>query len=72
MARHGLASNLVGFSSPSLRVRIEREEPAAGLVFVRTADLRDVGTPLCLRAEQVQAEEPTQVLRHRDGLVSFG
>lgn len=65
---HAVANNLRGFRSSSLRVQVVRRE--AGLVWVRTADLLDVGTPLVLRAEQVVEETPAECgLRHRSGMV---
>ena len=69
--KYGIASNLKGFGDRTwLRVRIEREE--YGLVWVRTADLADAGTPLVLKAEQVEVEtEYETVLRHKDGLIAL-
>jgi len=46
------ATDLVGFRSTTLRVRVtERRD---GYVWVRTADLLDAGTALVLRDDQVQ------------------
>ncbi len=68
--KYGIARNLIGFRSSSLRVRIEREE--MGYVWVRTADLLDAGTCLVLDAAQVEVEtEYETVLRHKDALISL-
>jgi len=50
---YAIATGLIGFSSDSLRVRIERRDALSGCVWVRTADLLDAGTPLVLDAAQV-------------------
>lgn len=51
---YALAHGLRGFGSnnTTLRVRVERAE--GNYVWVRTADLRDAGTPLTLDASQVE------------------
>ena len=73
MNTYAIASGLVGFSSDSLRVRVERVE--GEYVFVRTADLRETaGIPLCLSADQIRYEsDADQVVgwRHKDGLVTL-
>lgn len=69
---HAIATNLVGFPSSTLRVRITRTDEPSGCVWVTTADLQDVGTELVLDASQV-TQEPSEAvvagLRHRSGLV---
>jgi hypothetical protein len=69
---YALATGLVGFSSDTLRVRVVRQEGA--YVWVRTADLRDAGTPLTLDAAQVTplADYADEGVRHRSGLVVMG
>ena len=66
---YAIATGLRGFRSSSLRVRIERTE--GSIVWVRTADLLDAGTPLILDASQVTAEEAETGLRHKTGLVTL-
>lgn len=52
MANYFFATDLVGFRSTTLRVRVtERRD---GHVWCRTADLLDAGTALVLRDAQVQ------------------
>jgi hypothetical protein len=52
MANYFFATDLIGFRSSTLRVRVtERRD---GHVWCRTADLLDAGTPLVLRDKQVQ------------------
>lgn len=69
-ATFGTATNLVGFRSSTLRVEVlERRD---GYVWVRTADLLDVGTPLTLDASQVTSEAEGSVVVHKDGLVILG
>lgn len=68
---YALASHLVGFADALLRVRVERIE--GRIAWVRTADLREAGTPLVvdlsqLRGFEIQREEDGAV-RHRTGLV---
>lgn len=68
MTGYALASDLKGFASSTLRVRVTRRE--GDYVWIITADLRDAGTRLVLRASQVVGEEPEQgLLRHQTGLV---
>ena len=67
-----LASGLIGFRSSTLRVRVT--ERRNGLVWCRTADLQDAGTPLVLRDDQVR-DEPSEffnVLVHAAGFVGLG
>lgn len=67
---YALASNLIGFRSSTLRVRVIEQRD--GYAWVRTADLQDAGTPLTLRAEQITPlDEGASALRYRDGLVTF-
>lgn len=66
---YAIASGLRGFSSSTLRVFITRRE--AGLVWVRTADLSDAGSPLVLDEAQVSSETAPTVVSRRDGLVTF-
>ena len=68
---HALATGLRGFQSSTLRVRVTRTE--GDYVWVVTADLQDVGTPLVLDASQIQPIESdfVPVTMHRDGLVAF-
>jgi len=68
---YALASDLIGFRSPTLRVRVERSEP--NYVWVTTADLLDAGTKLVLDPKQVRAlpeYEPAGWM-HKDGLVAL-
>lgn len=68
---YALASGLRGFSSSSLRVRIVKVLPDE-TVAVRTADLRDAGTLLCLDPAQLTPEvEMSAGVQHRDGFVVF-
>ena len=68
---YALASDLKGFADTTLRVRVIRRE--GDLVWVRTADLRDAGTPLVLNASQIEAEpEPEPFLMHFAARVMFG
>jgi len=54
MANYFFATDLVGFRSTSLRVRVtERRD---GYVWCVTADLLDAGTKLVLKEAQVQEE----------------
>lgn len=74
---YALATGLIGFSDSTLRVYIARIEGAGVLstnaqVFVRTADLRDAGTPLVLDASQIKLiDEAAATVTHKTGLVSF-
>ena len=68
-AMYAIASNLRGFRASSLRVRILRV--SGDYVWVRTADLLDVGTNLVLDASQVEEESSSFNLRHNGGLVEF-
>lgn len=68
---YALASNLRGFASSTLRVKVTRVNEAAGLVWVRTADLLSAGVPLVLSADQVTAIVPETVSFHKTGLVAF-
>ena len=67
---YGIARGLVGFSSSSLRVRIERTE--GSYAWVRTADIADAGTPLVLDASQIEAEGDGGAACHKSGLVLIG
>ena len=67
---YAVASGLRGFRSSTLRVRVTDRRD--GLVWVRTADLLDAGTPLVLDEAQVASEAPEMVVRHCTGLVTFG
>lgn len=67
---YGFASGLIGFRSSTLRVRLLDHRD--GCVWVVTADLLDAGTRLVLDEGQFKAEAPVEVLRHKEGLVSFG
>lgn len=70
---YAIATGLRGFASDSLRVLVVRAEGPN--VWVRTADLRDAGTPLVLDASQVTLEEdlPSEGdAVHAAGLVVFG
>ena len=78
---YGIARGLKGFRNAAggldteLRVRIERRDERAGLVWVRTADLRSSGVRLVLDAAQVtpEVEEQTSgAVRHASGLVWIG
>ena len=55
---YAMAYGLVGFGRKGarthLRVKVERLDSQH--VWVRTADLRDAGTPLVLRPDQVEVE----------------
>ena len=68
--QYAVASNLKGFKSETLRVKIVRIASASQIV-VRTADLLDSGTALVLSPEQLKIEEPEMVLTHKNGLVAF-
>lgn len=68
--KYGVARNLIGFRSTTLRVRIEREE--FGMVWVRTADLLDAGTTLVLDAKQVEPEtDYREEVQYKGGFVTF-
>lgn len=66
---YAIATRLIGFRSSTLRVRIT--ERRGDYVWVITADLLDAGTKLVLDASQIEVEGESEVVRHRDGLVSF-
>ena len=55
-----------------MRVKVERIDERAKCIWVRTADLRDAGTPLVLDLDKVRLEADAPAgLIHRDGLVEL-
>ena len=69
MSVYAIARNLVGFSSSSLRVKVNQVEGT--YARVTTADLRDAGTRLVLDVAQIEYEQPEYVLVRTDGTVGF-
>ena len=74
---YAFAHNLIGFASTTLRVKVTRVDEGQGLVWVRTADLQDAGTPLVLNIRQVESEEEADwaadaAWQHQSGLVFLG
>lgn len=71
--RYAIASGLIGFHASELRVRII-ENVSADTVLVRTADLRDAGTPLALNVSQIRpmADTVSVGVRHSTGLCVMG
>lgn len=67
---NGIATNLRGFGPLATELRVKVLDVRDGCVWVRTADLRDAGTPLVLDASKVRPEA-TETWRHRDGFVAF-
>ena len=71
MREYALAHDLKGFADTTLRVSVTRRE--GDMVWVRTADLRDAGTPLVLKASQIEAiPDADSQFRHASGLVWIG
>lgn len=69
---YAIATGLRGFCDTELRVLVTRRDETAGLVWVRTADLRDSGTPLVLNADQLRPEQSvTTLVAHPAGLLWF-
>ena len=68
---HAIGSVIFWGNDPmDMRVKVERIDERSNNVWVRTADLRDAGTPLVLDLDRVRPEpEGDASLRHRDGLV---
>jgi hypothetical protein len=68
MVNYAIANGVRGFGPvTSLRVSVLRRE--AGMVWVRTADIADAGTPLVLDESQIESIEAETVSRHKAGLV---
>ena len=69
---YALATNLRGFGPLFTELRVKVLDVRDGMVWVRTADLHDAGTPLVLDAWKVHMlSETVETVRHRDGLVTF-
>lgn len=72
MSEYALCT-VLGFGPSPVELRCRVVERRDGMVWVRTADLRDAGTPLVLDADKVRPEPAAAGgLIHRDGLVELG
>ena len=65
---------VVGFGSQPLELRARVERIEDGIVFVRTADLRDAGSFVPVYADRVRPEPAAtvEVVRHRRALTWIG